>query len=183
MANPARAIEQLTLQEQIKTGASHRIVVDYTDLTDTAGTAKTLVVFPYIARDLIKDAWFDRVKTFDGTSISSLVFKFGWNGASVDDDNGLIESTEISDAGTEILAGRGRVDPSTVDGTYGAAEAAAVNSLRALFEGLQAQEAGNLELVFTSTGANLSVLTTGKLHVYFKLVRPSDSALRPLSAP
>lgn len=183
MATPALAPVPLQLEERIKTGASHRIQIDFTDLTDTAGTAKTLIVFPYIARDLIKDAWFDLVNPFVGTSITNLVFKFGWNGASVDDDNGLIESTEIASAGTEILAGRGRVDAGTVDGTYGSAEAAVINSLRALFEGLQAQEAGNLEVVFTATGANLSALTAGRLYLYFNRIRPTDSALRPLSAP
>lgn len=169
----------LGLEEQIKLGGrNRRLEINYTDLNDTAGTAKTLVVDPYIARDLIRNAIFDRVTSFDGPSITSLVFKFGWNGASVDDDNGLIESTEICDAGTEILAGGGRVDASTVDSTFAQAEADVLNSLRAIFAGLQAQEAGNLEIVFTSTGANLSALTAGRLLIYYSKLRLNDAALR-----
>lgn len=180
MANPAKAPVDLGLEEQIKTGCNKRLDISYTDLNDTAGTAKTLVVDPYVARDLIRNAKFDRVTSFDGASITSLVFKFGWNGASVDDDNGLIESTEICDAGTEILAGGGRVNTGTVDSTFAQAEADVLNSLRALYEGLQAQEAGNLELVFTSTGANLTALTAGRLLIYYNHLSLNNAALRSL---
>ena len=179
MANPAKAPVDLGLEEQIKLGGrNRRIEVNYTDLTDTASTSKTLVVDAYQARDIIRNACFDRVTSFDGPSITSVVFKFGWNGASVDDDNGLIESSEVCDAGTEILAGGGRVNNSTVDSTFAQAEADVLNSLRALYEGLQAQEAGNLELVVTSSGANLSVLTAGRLLIYYSKLRLNDVALR-----
>jgi hypothetical protein len=183
MASPAIAIQQLTLEEQVKTGASHRAIVDYTDLTDTAGTAKTLVLMPYQARDLIRLAGFDLVKTFEGPSVTSLTAWLGWNGSSVDDANGLLESTELCAVGTEILGGAPKADASTVDTSFGQPETDVINSLRALFNGLQAQEAGNIEIVLTSTGANLTVLTQGKLFVYLKLTRFNDPALRPLSAP
>lgn len=184
MASPAIAAQELMLEERIKfDGATHRIVIDYTDLTDTAGTAKTLQVLPYIARDIVRLKVFDLVKPFDGGSTSALNVIAGWNGGSVDDANGLLEATELHADATEILAGAPNADASTVDGTYGAQEQAVIASLRALFAGLQAQEAGNIELVFTATGANLTALTQGKLFLYLQRIRLSDATVRPLSAP
>lgn len=166
MAYPAIAIQELSLEERVKTGCSHRAIIDYTDLTDTAGTAKTLVLLPYQARDLFNVAFFDLVSGFVGPSITNLTIELGWNGAAVDDPNGLIEAAELATAGTEILAGD--------------ATGVAFATKRT---GFAAQEAGNIEAVLTSTGANLSVLTAGKVFVYLNRVRLNDSALRPLSAP
>ena len=180
---------ELPLEERIKTKCSHLAVVSYADLVATAGTAKTLQVFPYIARDIVDFAFFDLVKTFDGGATSELTVQFGHNGVSVDDADSLIPAKSIHEDGTEILADAGgatAVDAGTVDGTYGAEEAAAINSMRVslnqvLARRLAFQEAGYLELVFTSTGANLTALTQGLIHVFFNVIRPTD--VRPLSAP
>lgn len=182
MASPAIAPIELSLEERIKLdGATHKIVVDYTDLTDTAGTAKTLVLLPYLARDIVRLKAWDLVKTFDGGATSELTVKLGWNGT-VDDDDGLLLATSIHEDATEILGGASKANTATTDTTFGQQELDVLDSLRALFNGLQAQDAGNIEAVFTSTGANLSTLTQGRVVFYIQRLRLTDSHLRPLSA-
>ena len=170
----------LAIEERVRTKCSHLAIVDFSDLTDTAGVAKTFQVFPYIARDIVDFAFFDLVKTFDGGATSDLTVKFGHNGVSVDDDDSLIEAKSIHEDATEILADAGSIAGTTVDGTYGTEEAGVIGSLRAR-RAIAFQEAGNLELILTATGANLTALTQGRLHVYFNVIRPTD--MRPLSAP
>jgi hypothetical protein len=144
---------KLCNEERIQTGCSHVAIIDYTDLNTTAGTTKTLTLAPYIARDFIDKLCFDLITPFDGGATSALGLEVGWNGASVDDPNGLLESAEVHVDATEILAG---------DAT-GAAFAAKRT-------GFAAQEAGDIEALFTATGANLTALTTGKVRIYFNLI-------------
>jgi hypothetical protein len=146
-------IEVLSLEERIKTGCSHRAVIDYTDLTDTASTAKTLVPLALAARDIISFAWLDLVKTFDGGATSTMTLSFGVTSATTT----FINAAVVHQDGTEILSSVGT-------GTRYAAQAAI-----------------NLEVVCTATGANLTALTQGRVHLYFNLIRPTE--LRPLSAP
>lgn len=165
---------ELGLQERIKAGnRSHMAVIDYTDLNDTAGTAKTITLAPYVARDILERGAFDLVTGFVGTSITNLTVALGWNGASTDDADGLIEAKEIATAGTEILADAGSIDPQTIDGTFGAPELAVINSIKAR-QAYAAQDAGNVQAVFTSTGANLDALTAGKIRLFFNLTRLAD---------
>jgi hypothetical protein len=141
----------LSIQERITTGASHKAIITYEDLVDTAGTGKTLSIFTDgKARDIVDLAYFDLVTAFDGGATTNLVIDFGWNGASSDDPDGLIDNVELHADGTEILA-------STGTGTKYAA-----------------QEAFSLEAVFTATAANLDKLTQGEVHVYFNHVRLPD---------
>lgn len=170
----------LSNEERIKTRCSHLAIVDFSDLTDTAGAAKTFQVFPYIPRDIVDFAFYDLVQTFDGGATSDLTVQFGYNGVSVDDADSLIEAKSIHQDGTEILADAGSIAGTTVDGTYGTEEAAVIGSLRAR-RAIAFQEGGNLELVFTATGGNLTALTQGLLHVYYNVIRPTD--IRPLSTP
>jgi hypothetical protein len=143
---------QLPLEERIQTGCSHCAVIDYTDLLAAALT-KTLVLLPYVARDLIDKAFFDLVTPFDGGATSSLTVQLGWNGATVDDPDGLIAATQVHLDGTEILASD--------------ATGAAFATLRT---GFAAQEAGAIEALFTAVGANLDTLTTGRMRIYFNAV-------------
>ena len=115
----------------------------------------------------------DLIAGFVGASVTNLAATLGYNGATVDDADAFIESTELATAGTELLVAAGSIATGTVDETYATTEAAVVNSLRARVNGLQAQEAGTVELVLTSTGANLSALTAGKLRCYFNVVEVS----------
>jgi hypothetical protein len=146
-------IEVLSLEERIKTGCSHRAVIDYTDLSSTASTAATLTVGALAIRDIISFAWFDLVKTFDGGATSAMTLSFGYTGATTT----FVNAAVVHEDGTEILSSVGT-------GTRYAAQTAA-----------------NLEVVCTATGANLTALTQGRVHVYYNQIRPTD--LRPLSAP
>jgi hypothetical protein len=171
-----------TIDARLSSGATHLIKVPYTDLTDTAGTAKTLslitsipanTLFRYVGQVLVTD--------FAGPSITELTAAVGYDLTSgTDDADGFQAATSICGAATEIDATPveiGDVDTSTVDTTYGQAEADVIESLRTVVNKLSKlqpvchNEVWDLEAVFTSTGANLSVLTAGE--VWF-LVALSD---------
>lgn len=177
-------IIELPLQERIKVGGrSHMAIVDYTDLSATAGTGKTLTFGTYQARDIIERFIADLVTPFDGGATSGLTVKVGYNGASVDDDDAFIPSTQLHLDSTEILAFNGCppvVDATAVDQTYSTEESTVVNSLRTIVNqlravlGLAALEAGTIEAVFTSAGANMTDLTTGRARFYFNWIRLTD---------
>lgn len=78
---PVIALERLGNEERIKTGCSHRAVVDYTDLTDTAGTSKVLTLKTLPAGAIVNAAFFDIVKPFSGGTISALTAKLGVTGS------------------------------------------------------------------------------------------------------
>lgn len=178
----------LMLQEQVKTGCSHALrlkVEDILVLAAAAGatTSLTIDVAPYIARDIVNLAFYDLVTPFDGGATSELTLKFGYNGASVDDDDAFIAARSIHADATEILADAGSVTAigtETVDGTYDADTATVINATRVTVNELRArrffaaQEAGTLQIVLTSTGANLSTLTAGEVVLYFNQIRPTD---------
>lgn len=174
---------ELSLEERVKSGCSHLAIADYTDLNGTAGTGKTLTFFTYAARDVLGRLKMDLVTPFVGAAVTNLTVKVGYNGASVDDDDAFLPLTELAGVATEILAATATPaapDASTVDETYSTAESTVVNSLRTVINnlraalGLAAQEAGTVEAVFTSTGANLTALTAGRVKFFFDVVRLPD---------
>lgn len=164
---------ELTLEEQVKTGRSHMVVIDFTDFAGVASTGKTFAVLPYVARDILERGAFDLVTPFVGASITGLTVKLGWNGATTDLANGLLEALELCGAATEILADAGSIDTSAIDATFGAPELAVLTSLRNR-QAYAAQDAGNVEAVFTATGANLSVLTAGKVRILLNKISLTD---------
>lgn len=174
---------ELSLEERVKTGCSHLAVVDFTDLNTTAGTGKTLTFFNYVARDLLGRLKMDLVTPFVGASITNLTVKVGYNGATVDADDAFLALTELAGVATEILAANSTpaaVDTTTVDQTYSTEESTVINSLRTVVNklrgalGLAAQETGTVEAVFTSTGANLTALTAGRVKFFFDVLRITD---------
>lgn len=175
-------ITELTLEERIKTGCSHQVVIDYTDLNDTAGAAKTLDLVAYAARDCATLVAFDLIEPFDGGATSALAMKVGFDGATVDDDDAFIQSEELHLDATEVLASVGvppAVATETVDSTWDADAATVVNSLRNVVNSFRArriafQEAGMIEAVFTATGANLDTLTAGKVALFLNIVNLPD---------
>lgn len=148
-------VVKLGQEEQLKTGCSHLAVIDYADLS-AAATSKVLTLYTYGANEILERGQFDLTTKFDGGATSELTIKVGWNGASVDDDDGLIAAASIHADATTILCSRGTGS------------------------GLATQEAGTIEATFTATGANTSVLTAGKLRVYFNVVKLAD--LRGINA-
>lgn len=171
---PLSAVDQRVL------GATHMIIVDYTDLTGTAATSKTQELmasipantrFRYVGHILKED--------FDGPSITELTMKIGYDLASgTDDDDGFQAATSICGAATELEATPELVtdvDSSSIDTTYGQAELDVLTSLRTKVNTVlkllprSFTVAWDLEAVFTSTGANLSVLTSGRVAILVEL--------------
>jgi hypothetical protein len=146
----------LSLEEQSKTGFTHKSVLTYSDIATLGGaaTAVSIDLLPYVAGDAFQACAYKIVGTgFVGPSVTNLTVELGWNGATTDDPNGLIEASEIATAGTEVLYLLGN----------GVAFATKVTGYVAL-------DAGTIQTVFTATGANLNVLTAGEIHIYVKKV-------------
>lgn len=146
----------LSLEEQSKTGFTHKAILNYADIATLGGaaTAVSINLLPYTAGTAFMAAAYKVVGTgFVGPSITNLTIELGWNGATTDDPNGLIEASEIATAGTEVLYLLGN----------GVAFATKVTGYVAL-------DAGNIQAVLTATGANLNVLTAGEVHVYVKAI-------------
>lgn len=146
----------LSLEEQAKTGFTHKSVITYSDIATAGGaaTAATMSLLPYTAGTAFQAAAYKIVGAgFVGPSITNLTVIVGWNGATTDDDNGLIEASEIATAGTEVLYLLGNGVAFQTKAT-----------------GYVALDAGSIQAVFTATGANLNVLTAGEIHIYLKEV-------------
>lgn len=143
---------RLSNEEAALSGFTHKAIIPYTDLVALGATAAGVVVVgTYTAGTLLAAAAHKLVTPFDGGATSALAMIMGWNGATTDDDDGLIAaSREVHLDATEVLYG---------DGT-----GAAFATLRT---GYAALDAGNIEVKFTATGGNLDALTTGEVHVYW----------------
>jgi hypothetical protein len=145
-------IIELGLEERILTGASHCVRIDFNKLAETASTSVALTVGSGVARDIVRGAWFDLVTPFDGGATSELTVQFGYDlAAGTDDADAFIAATSVHLDATEILASNGT-------GTK-----------------LAAQEAFDLEVLFTATGANLSTLTAGQINLYFDWIKTTKS--------
>lgn len=143
----------LSNAQQAQLGFTHRFEIPYTDLSSTASTGLAVVLAAYVAGRGVTGAAFKLVTPFDGGATTNLTIKVGHNGATTDDDDSLIAATELHLDGTEIL--------------YGDGNGAAFATLRTGYFPL---DAGNYEATFTATGANLTALTTGEVHVYLNIV-------------
>jgi hypothetical protein len=136
---------KLPVETQALTGCNTEIVVDYTDLSDTAGTSKTLTVA--VANGQAVTAGPHILMTdFAGPSISSLVYTVGDG----DDADHYLTSTEVEVSGTEV------------DYKLGTG----VSKLYTI--------ADTIDLAFTASGANLNTLTAGKLKVYVNILDLDD---------
>jgi hypothetical protein len=182
MSAPAQAAIPLSLEERLKTKCSHLQVVDFNDLTDTAGTTKTLTVFTGKAGQTLGRV-VGKIKTnFDGGSTTDLTVTATLNyGSST--DKIVIPATSIHEDGTEVAhfpVQIADVDDGTVDTTYGQDEADVITSLRTKLNAVLGalpkaiNEAWTLDLLFTATGANLSTLTAGKVQIFFDVLDYSD---------
>lgn len=144
-------INKLPIEAAAVTGCNYEVVIDYTDLSDTAGTTKTLTA------DIPADHWvrggFHVLETdfTDGAAtMSNLVYTVG------DDSDAdlFMTSTEVETTGTEV------------DGKGPTPGSGAVATPTGKYYG----SADTLDLAFTATGANLSTLTGGKLRYFFSMV-------------
>jgi hypothetical protein len=173
-------VNNLSLEEMAQYGATHKFVVTYEDLNTTAGTALTVTLrSAFAARSRAQYVGHRIVTNFDGGATSELTVALGYDLASgTDDTDAFLAATSIHEDGTEILSSPVAITDvaaDAVDGTYGAEEAAVIASLRTKlntvlkYVGMSFNEAWDLEAVFTSTGANLTALTQGEVHFYFRL--------------
>ena len=136
-------------QEAAATGFSHKFVVPYTDLTGFAATSGAVALYAYTAGTYFAAAAYKLVTAFDGGATSALALDVGHNGATTDDPDSLIDNYETHVDATEVL--------------YGDGNGAVFATLRT---GYCALDAGNIEATFTATGANLTALTQGEVHIY-----------------
>lgn len=149
----------LSLQEQANSGFTHKLTIPYTDLTGTAGTAKTIALMTLAAGQFVAGGAFYMSTTYtDGAAtLSSLTLKIGLDFASgsptADDDDCLLEATELEATGTEIIAK-----------DFNGASFATKRT------GEACCEAATMNAIFTSTGANLSTLTAGSVTIFLKVV-------------
>lgn len=170
----------LGVEEMARYGATHKFVVTWEDLVATAGTALTVTLrASFAARSRAQYVGHRIVTNFDGGATSELTVALGYDLASgTDDADAFLAATSIHEDGTEILSSPVAITDvatDTVDGTYGAEEAAVIASLRTKLNtvmkylGMTFNEAWDLEAVFTATGANMTALTQGEVHFYFRL--------------
>lgn len=146
-------INKLPIESAAILGCNYEVVIDYTDLSDTAGTTKTLTV------TIPADSWvrggFHLLETdFAAPSISSMVYTVG-DGSDADL---FMTSTQVEVSGT-VVDGKGPVPGSGAVATP---------------TGKHYASADTLDIAFTATGANLSTLTAGKMRYYFSLVNFAD---------
>ena len=148
-------LNKLPIEAAAILGSTHEVVIDYTDLSDTAGTGKTLTVTIPAGSWVRGGAHVLETDFTDGAAtMSSLVYTVGDGG----DADLYMTSTEVETTGTEIdykapTPGSGAVARET---------------------GKVYASADTLDIAFTATGANLSTLTGGKLRYYFALVNLDD---------
>jgi len=134
-------------------GFTHRFEIPYTDLTGTASTSVAISLATYAAGKGVTAAAYKLVTAFDGGATSALALDVGHNGATTDDPDSILDNYEIHADATEVL--------------YGDGNGAAFATLRTGYFPL---DAGAYEATFTATGANLTVLTTGEVHIYLRIV-------------
>lgn len=140
----------LSPEERAQSGFTHKAIITYEDLSGTAATTKTLTLASYSAGQLFHKAAYKLVTNFDGGATSALALDVGWNGGTTDDPDGLLDNYEIHEDASEVK--------------YGDGNGAAFATLRT---GYAALDAGDLEALFTATGANLTALTQGEVHIYW----------------
>ena len=145
-------IFELSDAQRAHHGFSHRFELTYADLTDTAGTGKTITLMAYTAGMGVINAASKIVTNFDGGATSELTIKVGFDGATTDDDDGIIEARSVHADATYI--------------TYGDATGAVFATKRTGYFPL---DAGNYTILFTATGANPSTLPQGAIHVYLPI--------------
>jgi len=143
----------LSNAQMAQMGFTHRFEIPYTDLTSTASTSVAISLATYAAGKGVTAAAYKLVTPFDGGATSALALDVGHNGATTDDPDSILDNYEIHVDATEVL--------------YGDGNGAVFATLRTGYFPL---DAGAYEATFTATGANLTALTTGEVHIYLNIV-------------
>lgn len=145
-------VQNLTQQESNR--FTHRVEIDWTDLVGTAATTKTIDLLTGLGKgDIVLGAAFLLETPFDGGATSALALDVGYDlAAGTDDPDAFLDNYEIHLDASEVLAGDGN--------------GAVFATLRT---GYAFQESAKVTALFTATGGNLSVLTTGKVIIWLEV--------------
>jgi hypothetical protein len=173
---------RLSNEEAAATGWTHKWIVDYAGLV-AAGetTAVTLELrATAAARSFIENVDYNVITSFDGGATSELTLKLGYDLASgTDDDDAFVAAASVHADSTPVptrVSPALVIDASTVDQTFATEESTVLASLRTEVNKLLLRVrryfnvAWDFEAVFTATGANLSTLTTGEVHIYARII-------------
>lgn len=186
-------VQELGIEEMARIGATHRVVITYEDINGTgtgygalsasaaASTTGTLTPFGALASSYQTQFVAGYLKTaFDGTSTTNLTLTLGYDLASgTDKSAGYLAALELHNDATEIVYFPVEIadgDASAVDQTYGTQESAAlttaIGNINTLIKGIRKAFAAaqTLQALFTATAANLTDLTSGEVHLYFRCV-------------
>lgn len=186
-------IQELGVEEMARLGATHRVIASFEDINGTgtghgalsasAAASTTGILKPFLALAAGHAAQFvaGYLKTaFDGTSTTSLTLTAGYNLASgTDKAAGFLAATELHNDATEVVFFPTEVADVAIgasDATYGAEELAVLQATVIALNLLIKQTrkvfgvAHDVELLFTSTTANLTDLTSGEVHLLFRVV-------------
>ena len=145
---------QLNAADQARFGFTHKAVITSADLVALGAVASGVVsLATYTAGLGCTKAAFRLVTAFDGGATSALALDVGHNGATTDDPDSILDNYEIHADATEVM--------------YGDGNGAIFATLRTGYFPL---DAGTYEATFTATGGNLTLLTTGEVHIYLNIV-------------
>lgn len=153
---------RLTTIAETAGGWTHYFKITYADCTAGA-TTQTLQLIGTAQNgmavgDIVRAAAFYLPTPFVGTGITNLTMQVGYDlAAGTDDPDAFIKAVELAGAATEILAGDGTGDV-----------------FATLRTGYAFQEAGDLEVLLTATGGNLSAMTAGEVRVFLQISKLSS---------
>ena len=175
--------QRLDSQEAALRGATHEAIYTYDDLDGTAGTTLTTTIAESLpAGTRIEFIGWQLDTDFDGGATSGLTAAIGWDLASgTDDADGLLAAVELHADSTEIQYGPEAIadlTTTTVDETYATPESTVLTEVRTKLNTVIKRgpkvfnDTADLEVAWTSTGGNLSLLTSGKVRFWFRINAP-----------
>lgn len=144
---------------ELAPGYTHIRTIDYTDLT-AAATTQTIEAIEIPQYGQVRDVTFYLEEAFDGGATSTMTMQIG-DGT---DPNGYMVAKVVHVDGTEVFSG-------IIDGAY-FNDATTDNVVNSKYYAT----ADTLDVLFTATGANVNVLTQGKVHILAKITDPAAYA-------
>jgi hypothetical protein len=154
---PAAEVRELSTTGQLNLNASHKITLNWRDLTNAASTLKTNYLYPSLgatnqfpAGTIVAAAWYNVESNFlsSDAALTNITIKVGDSAVTTR----VIPTSYIQNSGT------GPGNSNTVYNSHMALPYAFTNTAR-------------LDSVITSVGGNLSTLTNGQIAIYLKVIR------------
>lgn len=172
--------QTLDSQEAALRGATHEAIFTYDDLDGTASTSLTSTLAESLpAGTRIEFIGWQLDTDFDGGATTDLTAKIGWDlGSGTDDDDGLLAAVSLHADATEVQYGPVAIadlPTTTVDETYATPESTVLTDVRTKLNTVLKRgpkvfdDTADLEIVWTSSGANLSALTSGQVRFWFRI--------------